>query len=124
MFLFVLDTCIIEEELQFVRSALKQAIGLLPDKALVGFISFGTQVQVHELGYSDLSKVYVFRGTKEITKEQILDQLGLSVSAQRGAAGYTPKSVQNAVGGVNNFSAIHRFLLPASDCEFTIDSVL
>lgn len=127
MFLFVLDTCIIEEELEFVRSALKQAIGLLPDKALVGFISFGTQVQVHELGYSDLSKVYVFRGTKEITKEQILDQLGLSVSAQRGATGYTPKSVQhvqNGVAGVSNFSAIHRFLLPASDCEFTIDSLL
>ncbi|KAF5192894.1 transport protein SEC23 [Thalictrum thalictroides] len=121
VFLFVLDTCIIEEELDYVRSALKQAIGLLPDNALVGFISFGTQVQVHELGYSDLPKVYIFRGTKDITKEQVLDQLGLSASAQRGAAGYTPKAVPN---GFNTLPAIHRFLLPASDCEYTLDSVL
>ena len=46
VFVFVLDTCMIEEELEFAKSALKQAIGLLPDNALVGFISFGTQVQV------------------------------------------------------------------------------
>ncbi|KAL5703102.1 Protein transport protein S23 E [Ranunculus cassubicifolius] len=122
VFLFILDTCIIEEELGYARSALKQAIGLLPENALVGFISFGTQVQVHELGFSDLSKVYVFRGTKEITKEQILDQLGLSPSAQRGAAGYTPKGITN--GFNSSLPAIHRFLLPASECEFTIDSVL
>ena len=63
VYLFVLDTCVLEEELEFAKSALKRAIGMLPDNALVGFISFGTQVQVHELGFSELSKVYVFRQT-------------------------------------------------------------
>ncbi|OVA12982.1 zinc finger protein [Macleaya cordata] len=123
VFLFVLDTCVIEEELEFVKSALKRAIGLLPDNALVGFISFGTQVQVHELGFSDLSKVYVFRGTKDITKEQVLDQLGLSVSAQRGTAGvgFPQKVVPN---GMRNSGLVSRFLLPASDCEYTLNSVL
>ncbi|MCL7029783.1 hypothetical protein MKW94_004214 [Papaver nudicaule] len=114
VFLFVLDTCLIEEELDFVKSALKRAIGLLPEHALVGFVSFGTQVQVHELGFADLSKVYVFRGTKEITKEQILDQLGLGVSGQRG-----PQR-----GAVVNAAGVSRFLLPASDCEYTLNSVL
>lgn len=126
VFLFVLDTCLIEEELDFVKSALKRAIGLLPEHALVGFVSFGTQVQVHELGFADLSKVYVFRGTKEITKEQILDQLGLSLSAQRGAAPGGPGFPQRgAVGnGVVANSGVSRFLLPASDCEYTLNSVL
>ena len=113
----------IEEEMGYVKSALRRAIGLLPDNALVGFVSYGTQVQVHELGFSDMSKVYVFRGNKEITKDQILEQLGLGVPGRRpagaAAGGYQPKAVQNVFPG----SGINRFLLPASDCEYTLNSV-
>ncbi|GKA75050.1 transport protein Sec23-like protein [Tanacetum coccineum] len=39
----------------------------LPENALVGFVSFGTQGHVHELGYGEMSKVYVFRGSKEFS---------------------------------------------------------
>ncbi|OMO55495.1 Zinc finger, Sec23/Sec24-type [Corchorus olitorius] len=119
VFVFVLDTCMIEEELGFVKSALKQALGLLPEHALVGFVSFGTQAQVHELGFSDMSKVYVFRGSKEISKEQVLEQLGLGVAGRRPTPGY-PKGLQN---GFTN-TGINRFLLPASDCEYTLNSLL
>ncbi|PRQ38303.1 putative von Willebrand factor, type A, Zinc finger, Sec23/Sec24-type, sec23/Sec24, trunk [Rosa chinensis] len=124
VFVFVLDTCMIEEEMGYVKSALKQAIGLLPENALVGFISFGTQVQVHELGFPELSKVYVFRGTKEISKDQILEQLGLVSSGRRPGpvgGGYNqPKGLQN---GFPN-SGVTRFLLPASECEYTLDALL
>ncbi|KAG8481212.1 hypothetical protein CXB51_025958 [Gossypium anomalum] len=119
VFVFVLDTCMIEEELEFVKSAMKQAIGLLPEHALVGFVSFGTQVQVHELGFSDMSKVYVFRGSKEISKEQVLEQLGLGSAGRRPTVGY-PKVLQN---GYTN-TGVNRFLLPASDCEYTLDTLL
>ncbi|KAK1381784.1 hypothetical protein POM88_019519 [Heracleum sosnowskyi] len=57
VFVFVLDTCMAEEELGFAKLALMRAIGLLPENALVGFVSFGTQVQVHELGFGEMSKV-------------------------------------------------------------------
>lgn len=110
----------IEEELGFVKSALKQAIGLLPENALVGFVSFGTQVQVYELGFSDMSKVYVFRGSKEISKELVLEQLGLAVAGRRTTGGGYPKGVQN----VYPDSGVKRFLLPASECEFTLNSLL
>ncbi|RDX83177.1 hypothetical protein CR513_35945, partial [Mucuna pruriens] len=116
VFLFLLDTCLIEEEIQFLKSALRRAIGLLPDNALVGFVSFGTQVQVYELGFSDMSKVYVFRGSKEIPPEQVLDQLALSSSGRR------PHKPGPATGFPN--SAITRFLLPASDCEYTLNALL
>ncbi|KAK5793748.1 Protein transport SEC23 [Gossypium arboreum] len=119
VFVFVLDTCMIEEELEFVKSAMKQAIGLLPEHALVGFVSFGTQVQVHELGFSDMSKVYVFRGSKEISKEQVLEQLGLGSAGRRPTVGYL-KVLQN---GYTN-TGVNRFLLPASDCEYTLDTLL
>ncbi|XP_059650955.1 protein transport protein SEC23 E-like [Cornus florida] len=119
VYLFVLDTVMIEEELEFVKSAMKQAIGLLPDNALVGFVSFGTQVQVHELGFSDMSKVYVFRGSKQMSKDQVLEQLGLRGAGRRTGPGF-PKGGQ---GGLPD-SGITRFLLPASECEYTLDSLL
>lgn len=116
VFLFVLDTCMLEEELCFAKSALKRAIGLLPDNAMVGFISFGTQVQVHELGFSDMSKVYVFRGSKELTKDQVLEQLGLGSFGGRRAAANGPAGVP--------YPGITRFLLPASECEYTLNALL
>ncbi|XP_010934372.2 protein transport protein SEC23 E [Elaeis guineensis] len=126
VFLFVLDTCLIEEEMGFVKSAMRRAIGLLPDHALVGFVTFGTQVHLYELGFSDLSKIYVFRGTKEISKEQILDQLGLSAAGLRagtaGAPGY-PKARLEA-NGLLPSGSVNRFLLPASDCEYTLNALL
>ncbi|KAI5406399.1 protein transport protein SEC23 [Lathyrus oleraceus] len=114
VFLFLLDTCIIEEEINYLKSALGRAIGLLPDNALVGFVSFGTQVQVYELGFSDMSKVYVFRGSKEIPKDQILEQLGLA-----SASGRRPIK-----GAPFPNSGVSRFLLPASDCEYTLNALL
>ncbi|KMT06650.1 hypothetical protein BVRB_7g158150 [Beta vulgaris subsp. vulgaris] len=131
VFLFVLDTCMIEEELGFVKSSLRRAIVSLPDNALVGFISYGTQVHVHELGFSDMNKVYIFRGSKEITKDHVLDQLGLGPSSRRGGPGHVgggpgyPKVgqqqvVQNGLPG----SGVDRFLLPASDCEYTLNALL
>ncbi|KAL0798723.1 hypothetical protein Bca101_053898 [Brassica carinata] len=121
VFVFVLDTCMIEEELGFAKSALKQAIGLLPENALVGFVSFGTQAHVHELGFSEMSKVFIFRGNKEVSKDQVLDQLGLSSRRAPTTSGFT-KGAQN--GGFQSASGVNRFLLPASDCEYTLDLLL
>ncbi|XP_022638941.1 protein transport protein SEC23 isoform X2 [Vigna radiata var. radiata] len=117
VFLFLLDTCVIAEELHFLKSALRQALGLLPDNALVGFVSFGTQVQVHELGFSDISKVYVFRGSKDIPKDKILEQLGLTAARTVYPKGGTTLAQPPS-------AAVTRFLLPASDCEYTLNSVL
>lgn len=107
----------IDEELGYAKLALQQAIGLLPENALVGFVSFGTQVQVHELGFGDMSKVYVFRGSKEMGKDQVLDQLGLG----RRTGGGAVYGKGGQAGGFDN--GVHRFLLPASDCEYTFTSV-
>lgn len=42
-----------------------QTLSLLPEEALVGLVTFGTNVMVHELGFPDCPKSYVFRGSKE-----------------------------------------------------------
>ncbi|PKA61239.1 hypothetical protein AXF42_Ash006136 [Apostasia shenzhenica] len=102
---------------------MRRAIGLLPDNALVGLITYGTQAYLHELGFSDLSKAYIFRGTKEISKEQILDQLGLSVTGRAEAPGF-PKGGMPQGNGFHRTASLNRFLLPASDCEYTLNALL
>ncbi|KAF8412872.1 hypothetical protein HHK36_000844 [Tetracentron sinense] len=119
VFLFVVDTCMIEEELGFLKSALSQAIDLLPDNSLVGLITFGTYVHVHELGFGQISKTYVFKGSKEISKDQILEQMSFFATKPKPSTGV----IAGARDGLSAES-IARFLLPASECEFTLSSVL
>lgn len=87
-------------------------------------------MHLHELGFADISKLYVFRGTKEISKDQILDQLGLS-SAGRGfvkgavqPGGLQQQQQQLQQHNLMGSSSVNRFLLPASECEFTLNALL
>ncbi|GLT66063.1 hypothetical protein SLA2020_384560 [Shorea laevis] len=119
VFMFVLDTCIIEEEMAFLKSALSQAIGLLPDNSLVGLITFGTLVHVHELGFGQIPKTYVFKGSKEVSKDQLLEQMSFFIKKPKPPTGV----FAGARDGLSSES-IARFLLPASECEFALNSVL
>ncbi|XP_021889520.1 protein transport protein SEC23-like [Carica papaya] len=119
VFIFVVDTCIIEEELSFLKSSLSQAIGLLPDNSLIGLVTFGTLVHVHELGFGQIPKAYVFKGSKDISKEQLLEQMSFFLKKPKPATGV----IAGARDGLSSES-IARFLLPASECEFVLSSVL
>lgn len=119
VFMFVVDTSIIEEEMAFLKSSLSQAIGLLPENSLVGLITFGTLVHVHELGFSTVPKTYVFKGSKDVSKDQLLEQMNFFLNK--------PKPPTGVIAGARDglsAESIARFLLPASDCEFAINSVL
>ena len=113
VFLFVIDTCIIEEELGYLKASLTQAISLVPENALVGLITFGGHVLVHELGFSDFGcpKAYVFRGSKDLGKEQVMDQLGLSSVPSGGFQ----RGLQSAGGvpGQGRFSLSFLFIFEA-----------
>ncbi|XP_010531432.1 PREDICTED: protein transport protein SEC23 [Tarenaya hassleriana] len=119
VFLFVLDTCLISEELDFLKSSLSQALGLLPDSSIIGLITFGSHVHVHELGFHHCSKSYVFKGHKELTKDQLLDHLNFFLKNPKPSSGV----IAGARDGLSS-EDIARFLLPASDCQFTLQSVL
>jgi protein transport protein SEC23 len=117
VFLFVVDTCVDEEELNHLRDALQQTLNLLPEDALVGLITFGTLVQVHELGFADCPKSYVFRGDKEYAPQKVQDMLGIAQMRAGQVAGGP-----GAVPG--RLPAVGRFLLRASDCTFALEQVL
>ncbi|CDP09314.1 unnamed protein product [Coffea canephora] len=122
IFLFVVDTCVIEEEIGFLKSSLLQAwtyvLGTMPENCLIGLITFGTYVHVHELGYGQIPKVYVFKGSKELTKEQVLEHMGFLANKPKPTIGV----IAGARDGLSQES-IARFLLPASECEFTLSSI-
>ena len=73
----MVDTCIDDDELGALKDSLQMSLSLLPPNALIGLITFGKMVQVHELGCEGCSKSYVFRGTKDLTAKQIQDMLGI-----------------------------------------------
>ena len=84
----------------------------LPENALVGLVTFGTHVHVHELGFADCPKSYVFRGSKEFTSQQIQDQLFAGnrhrLSAQQQAHAGEHRAAPRAL----------------ADCEFWLSAVL
>lgn len=70
-------------------------------------------VHVHELGFSECPKAYVFKGTKDYEAQQIGDLLGLSQAAPTRSmtSGMVPPSAA-------------RFLVPVADCAFALESIL
>ncbi len=62
VYLFVIDTCLGEDELSACKTAVMQAISTLPEYVHVGLITYGRHVHVYELGFTECSKCYVFRG--------------------------------------------------------------
>jgi protein transport protein SEC23 len=119
VFMFVIDTCLIEEEIGYLKSALSRAVGMVPENSLVGLITFGTYACVHELGFAQIPKVYVFKGSKEVSKDQVLEQMGFFAKKSKPSSG--------VIGGVRDglsHDSISRFLLPPSECEFALNSVL
>ena len=106
-FLFVIDTAVDQDELNELKDSIQQTLSGLPPDCSVGIITFGTMCQVHEIGFTECTKMYVFRGDKGYTPQQIQEQLGLI-------------SKTDPRGGVNS----KRFILPYKDCELTINSFL
>lgn len=122
IFLYVVDTCLRDEDLQSLKDSLTVSLNLLPPHALVGLITFGTMVwvvddylltffsktQVHEIGFSDCPKSYVFRGSKEYAGKQIQEMLGLSGT---GGGQRAPNPVRPGQPGPTQAAGFTRYFL-------------
>lgn len=112
VFFFVVDTSLEEDEMKGLRESLLISLQSLPPHSLIGLITFGTMVQVHELGFMEIPKSYVFRGSKDYSQQQIQDMLGLGTTAAQ-------RNPQSATGtGVQM-----RFLVPQQLCEFSLSQI-
>ena len=75
------------------------------------------QAQVHEIGYGECAKSYVFRGNKDYTAKQVQEMLGLSHTVRPGVP--QPQQARNPP-----LPPAARFLLPVQQAEFQITNVL
>eukprot|EP00123_Amoebidium_parasiticum_P016638 comp23528_c2_seq3/m.39562 comp23528_c2_seq3/g.39562 ORF comp23528_c2_seq3/g.39562 comp23528_c2_seq3/m.39562 type:complete len:764 (-) comp23528_c2_seq3:258-2549(-) len=113
IFLLVVDTCLEEDELDALKEALIMSLSLMPQEALVGLITYGTTVQVHELGhYDSCAKSFVFRGTKDVPGKQLEEALGLA-----GAKG-APNQQNNPQHGSG------RFIQPLRQCDAALTAII
>lgn len=123
IFLFVVDTCMDEDELGALKDSLQMSLSLLPPNALVGLVTFGKMVQVHELGTEGCSKSYVFRGTKDLSAKQIQDMLGIGrgVPPNPNAA---HQQFPNRGPVSQDTSPANKFLQPISKCDMALTDLL
>ncbi|XP_055373756.1 protein transport protein Sec23A [Condylostylus longicornis] len=117
VFLFLVDTCMDEEELNALKDSLTMSLSLLPPTALVGLITFGKMVQVHELGAEGISKCYVFKGTKDLTAKQVQDMLGIG-------RGPVPNQTQQRMTPQQQAPPANRFIQPISQCDMSLTDLL
>ncbi|KAK3190203.1 hypothetical protein Dsin_029764 [Dipteronia sinensis] len=110
-FVFVVDRCMEKEEIRAVKHELLRVIEQLPENALVGLIEFDSMVKVHDLGFSECSRVVLLHGQRELSSEQIQQFLGINRKRML-QLGKTPVIQKQG------------FLLPVSDCEFNISSAI
>lgn len=139
-FVFCIDTCAHAEELKELADSIQQILNLLPDDSLVGLITFGTNVQVHELGFEGIPKAYVIRGNKEYAPAKVGQLLGCGGTGmpQNGARGGAPPPPPgqpgmpqqqqqmngNQIPETPGQQVLRRFLLPVSECSMTLESIL
>lgn len=112
IFMLVIDTAVASEELVELKDSLQQSINFIPQDALIGLITYGKMVQVHELGFADCPKCFVFRGDKALNSKQIQEQLDLKSSID-------PMNKDKA-----DPAALAKFLVPISECEFALNSII
>lgn len=115
-----------EDELTALKDSLQMSLSLLPPNAMIGLITFGKMVQVHELGSDGCSKSYVFRGTKDLTAKQVQEMLGIG----RGAGPVNPNQpqqqqmVQGPYGPQQVQPPVNRFLQPIQKCDMALTDLL
>lgn len=94
VFLYVVDTCIEEDDLKALKDAIIVSLSLLPKNALVGLVTFGTMAMIHEIAFNECPKAYVFRGNKEYSSKQIGEMLGLESSGRLSQVNNMPMNQQ------------------------------
>ena len=76
------------------------------------------QTHVHEIGYTECAKSYVFRGSKDYSAKQVQEMLGLM------AAGLRPQMQPQPGRAPPPMGPAARFLLPVQQCEFQLTNAL
>ena len=106
-FVWLVDRCLPEDELDALKETLQLMLDLVPEDCTVCLITFGTTVNVHDLKKGDCARTHIFQGTKHYDAKAVGSMLGLAAQGQADAA-----------------RANQGFLLPVGQCQDTLAGLL
>ncbi|AET38507.1 GTPase-activating protein SEC23 Ecym_2811 [Eremothecium cymbalariae DBVPG len=115
VFFYVIDVTAEEENLQALKDSVITSLSLLPPNALVGLITYGKVVQLHDLSCTAIDKCNVFRGDREYQLQQLIEMLTGEKNGGSMPAGSQSK--------ITPFS-LSRFFLPLEHVEFKLTQLL
>lgn len=124
-FVFVIDACLPEDELNELKDSIGQAISLLPPATFVGLVTFGTMVTVHELSASsaDVPRSFVFKGSKDYDPNLVASLLGIASAGGPGGAG-GPSGLAPPAPGMASSTGTNRFMAPVAECGLQVERIL
>ena len=108
VFMFLIDIAIEESELSELKETIQSTLSLIPPECEIGIITYGTMCNLVELGFTDFPKIFVFKGEKKYSAQNIVTQLGLFNKNDPRIQSQNSK----------------KFLVPLKDSEFAINSFL
>ncbi|CCC68078.1 hypothetical protein NCAS_0A15200 [Naumovozyma castellii] len=114
VFFFVIDVTAEEENLNQLKESIIASLALLPPNALVGVITYGNVVQLHDLSCETINRCNVFRGDREYQMDQLTEML-------TGQKTINTMSPQAAV--ISPYS-LRRFFLPLENFEFKLNQFI
>ena len=81
VYFFVVDSCCSEKQHQELKNLLLKAIAAVPENAIVGFITFGTILYVHQVAFEETPRSFLFNGKRNYTAEQLTSMLHVGPAA-------------------------------------------
>ncbi|KAH3902446.1 GTPase-activating protein SEC23 SCDLUD_000023 [Saccharomycodes ludwigii] len=120
IFFFVIDLTTEEENLQALKDSIVSSLSLLPPNALVGLITYGNTVQLHDLSCTSIDRCNVFRGDREYELSQIIELL---TGERANPAKASLQQQQQGLGKITPYS-LNRFFLPLEQIEFKLTRLL
>ncbi|OAF64892.1 hypothetical protein A3Q56_07394 [Intoshia linei] len=105
---FLIDTCLVEEEMTSLKKSIVKIIQSLPDEWHVGLITFSRYVYVHDLSEMNFSKCYAFKPNKEYSSKKLSSLLEF---------GQHTKFNENNRHSQNSYIPYNRFVQPLGVCR-------
>lgn len=115
IYLIIIDTSCDTENLESLKQTVIASLNILPENALIGFMTFGKHVHLYELNESNNSSLvtHVFNGDVHYSQSQVRSMLGLLASELK-----SPK-----IGvDLNNYTGA-KYFQPLQFCEFQLELI-
>ncbi|CCH59325.1 hypothetical protein TBLA_0B04910 [Henningerozyma blattae CBS 6284] len=116
IFFFVVDITTESENLDALKDSLITSLSLLPPNALVGLITYGNVVLLHDLSSEIIERCNVFRGDRDYNLKELIEML----TGQKPSSSSANSMVSNKI---TPFS-LNRFFLPLEQVEFKLNQML